>query len=208
MKTPLLILCLTLVALAFVAAALYRRSLAAAEEPHGVAAAGSFYDLTTRTLEGEEADLAEYRGRVALVVNLASKCGLTPQYEGLEALHRELAPRGFVILGFPSNDFLGQEPGSPEEIREFCTVNYGVTFPLFEKVKVKGEGKSEVYRRLTAELAEPDWNFTKYLVDAEGKVRYRFGPRTKPGDEELRARIEELLGERSEHGPKQAAGGP
>jgi len=153
----------------------------------------SLYDLKTRTLAGEPAELAIYRGKVALVVNLASKCGLTPQYEGLEALYRELASRGFVILGFPSNDFMGQEPGTPEEIQQFCSTRYDVTFPLFEKVKVKGEDRCGVYQLLTAGLKEPDWNFTKYLVDAEGKVLYRFGPRTKPDDEDLRARIKELL---------------
>ena len=175
---------------------LYLRSLGGvqvvrASEPADEPA--SLYDLKTRTLAGEPAELAIYRGKVALVVNLASKCGLTPQYEGLEELYRELASRGFVILGFPSNDFMGQEPGTPEEIQQFCSTRYDVTFPLFEKVKVKGEDRCGVYQLLTAGLKEPNWNFTKYLVDAEGKVLYRFGPRTKPDDEDLRARIEELL---------------
>ena len=155
----------------------------------------SVYSLQTRTLEGEPADLGRYTGRVSLIVNLASKCGLTPQYAGLEALHRELFGRGFTVLGFPSNDFMGQEPGTPEEIRTFCSTTYGVTFPIFQKVSVKGESKDEIYRLLTAQLDEPDWNFTKYLVDASGRVRYRFGPRTPPDDAGLRARIEELLAE-------------
>jgi glutathione peroxidase len=153
----------------------------------------SLYDLEVRTLEGEPADLGRYRGMVALVVNTASKCGLTPQYEGLEALYRDLGPQGFVILGFPSNDFMGQEPGSPEEIRLFCTDRYDVTFPLFEKTHVKGDDKSAVYRVLTAELDEPSWNFTKYVVDRQGRVVARFGPRTAPDSPRLRDTIERAL---------------
>jgi glutathione peroxidase len=179
--------------IALAAGVLYLRSHGGVQEVRAGETSGSLYDLKTRTLEGETADLSDYRGKVALVVNLASKCGLTPQYEGLEKLYRELAPRGFVILGFPSNDFMGQEPGTPQEIRQFCTTRYDVTFPLFEKVKVKGEDKCEVYSLLTAHLKEPDWNFTKYLVDPEGKVVNRFSPRTKPDDEDLRTKIEELL---------------
>jgi glutathione peroxidase len=156
----------------------------------------SLYDLKTSNLDGRPVDLGEYCGKVALVVNLASKCGLTPQYEGIEALCRELSPRGFVVLGFPSNDFANQEPGSPEEIREFCTTNYDVTFPLFEKVRVKGSEKSQLYRFLTSAHDEPDWNFTKYLVDHEGRVVQRFAPQTKPDDPELRRKIEALLAEK------------
>lgn len=153
----------------------------------------SLYDLPAQDLFGEAAPLETYRGKVALVVNVASKCGLTPQYEGLEALYRELAPRGFVVLGFPSNDFLGQEPGTPQEIRAFCDAKYGVTFPLFAKAPVKGDGKSEIYRFLTRELDEPTWNFTKYLVDRQGRVLQRFDPRTKPDDARLRQAIETAL---------------
>lgn len=192
MKVVLFVI-LGLIVLAGVGATTYLRSLGGVQSARA-ADVPSLYDLSTRTLDGEPVDLATYRGRVALVVNTASKCGLTPQYEGLEALHRELAPRGFVILGFPSNDFTGQEPGSAEEIRSFCSTRFDVTFPLFEKSVVKGEGKSEIYARLCAELDEPDWNFTKYLVDREGRVVARFGPRVKPDDPELRARIEALLG--------------
>jgi glutathione peroxidase len=153
----------------------------------------SLYALEVETLEGEPAALAQYEGMVALVVNTASKCGLTPQYEGLEALYRELGPQGFVVLGFPSNDFMGQEPGSPEEIRLFCTDRYDVTFPLFAKSQVKGEQKSPVYQLLCAELDEPSWNFTKYLVDRQGHVVARFGPRTAPDAESLREAIEREL---------------
>lgn len=158
-----------------------------------LATPGSFYDLSTRTLEGEDVDLAQWKGSVALVVNVASKCGLTPQYEGLEDLHRELADRGFTVLGFPSNDFMGQEPGTAEEIRTFCSTTYGVTFPLFEKSVVKGDAMGPVFRHLTAALEEPTWNFTKYLVDREGRVLHRFPPQTKPDDPELREKIEAAL---------------
>ena len=174
-----------------------RSALAGGSQTPRTASEGSFWNLRTRTLEGEEIGLDRWRGRVALVVNVASKCGLTPQYEGLEALYRELSPdNDFVILGFPSNDFMGQEPGSPAEIREFCSTKYDVTFPLMHKVKVKGADKDEVYRFLTAGgLDDPSWNFTKYLVGRDGKVLARFGPKTPPDDAELRRAIERALGD-------------
>jgi glutathione peroxidase len=154
----------------------------------------SLYALTTRTLAGKPADLAAYRGRVTLVVNVASKCGYTAQYEGLEKLHRELAPRGFAVLGFPSNDFAGQEPGSAEEIQAFCRSTYGVTFPMFEKVVTKaGPGQSPVYAVLGQSGSLPQWNFSKYLVDRDGKVRAFYPSRTAPDDPALRAAIEEAL---------------
>jgi glutathione peroxidase len=153
----------------------------------------SLYDFSTHTLLGEETSLDQYRGQVCLVVNVASKCGLTPQYKGLQALQDELGDEDFTILGFPSNDFMGQEPGAPEEIAAFCEKNYGVTFPMFEKVKVKGDGKSEIYRYLSAEHEEPDWNFTKYLVGRDGQVIQRFDPRTAPEDPKLREQIEKAI---------------
>jgi glutathione peroxidase len=153
----------------------------------------SLYDLQTRSLFDEPVDLGQYRGQVALVVNTASKCGLTPQYAGLETLHRELAEQGFTVLGFPSNDFLNQEPGTPEEIREFCDANFQVTFPLFAKVQVKGGQKDPVYQLLCEELEEPSWNFTKYVVDRQGLVVARFGPRTAPDNPRLRDTIMRAL---------------
>jgi glutathione peroxidase len=155
--------------------------------------APSLYELATRSLAGEPAPLATYRGAVSLAVNVASRCGLTPQYEGLQRLHEELSPRGFTVLGFPSNDFLGQEPGTPAEIRDFCTTAYGVTFPLFAKRAVKGEAKDEVYRLLCRDLPEPSWNFTKYLVGRDGRVLARFDPKTSPDDPALRAAIDRAL---------------
>lgn len=153
----------------------------------------SVYELEIEGLTGEPVDLGQYRGRVTLVVNTASKCGLTPQYEGLEALHRELSGQGFSVLGFPSNDFMGQEPGNPEQIMRFCRNTYDVTFPLFAKMHVKGDERSEVFRRLTGELDEPTWNFTKYVVGKDGRVVARFGPRTKPDSPRLRDTIERAM---------------
>ena len=154
----------------------------------------SFYDLKTTTLAGEPAELKVYAGRVALVVNVASKCGYTPQYKGLQALHTELAPKGFVVLGFPSNDFGGQEPGTAEEIKTFCELNYGVTFPLFSKVVTKaGPEQSPIYAWLgrTGEL--PKWNFSKYLIGKDGKVVAFYPSSVKPDAPELREAIEAAL---------------
>ncbi len=151
---------------------------------------GSLWAQQTRTLAGEATSLEPWQGQVALVVNVASKCGLTPQYAGLEALYQELKDQGFVILAFPSNDFLGQEPGTPEEIQSFCDTNYQVSFPLFEKLVVKGEHQSDLYGFMTAGgLEEPSWNFTKYLINRQGQVVARFAPRTKPDDPKLRQAI-------------------
>jgi glutathione peroxidase len=158
------------------------------------AESGSLYDLTTKTLDGQPADLAVYRGKVTLVVNVASKCGYTPQYEGLERLHRELAPRGFAVLGFPSNDFGGQEPGTAAEIGEFCRRTYGVSFPMHEKAVTKaGAGQSPVYALLGQSGSLPQWNFGKYLVGKDGKVRAFFPSRTAPDSKELREAIEQAL---------------
>jgi glutathione peroxidase len=154
------------------------------------------YDLTTTTLAGQPADLGDYRGRVTLIVNVASKCGYTPQYQGLEKLHTELSPRGFAVLGFPSNEFGGQEPGTAEQIQEFCRLTYGVTFPMFAKVETKaGAGQSPVYAFLGQSGSLPQWNFGKYLVGKDGKVRAYFPSRTAPDAKELRDAIERALTE-------------
>lgn len=194
MKPIAIVLILILVAGAAVLLNLRSTLGGEVQEASTEAEAPSLYDLATETLEGEAVGLEGYRGQVALVVNVASKCGLTPQYEGLQKLHTELSERGFTVLGFPSNDFRDQEPGSPAEIRAFCEKNYGVTFPMFAKRVVTGEEKDPVYQLLTRELEEPTWNFTKYLVDRDGRVLLRFPPQTKPDDPELRASIEEALG--------------
>ena len=157
---------------------------------------GSLWELSTATLEGEPVSLGDWRGDVVLVVNVASKCGLTPQYTGLDELHREFDERGFAVLGFPCNQFLGQEPGTAAEIRTFCTNEYSVSFPMFEKLDVKGDGRSPVYDFLLAGgLEEPTWNFTKYLVGRDGKVVARFAPKTEPRNAELRSAILKALGD-------------
>ncbi len=185
----------TLLIVGVIAALLTLRSaMAAGEQAPPAVQEGTLWDLSSRTLEGAPAPLSAWRGQVALVVNTASKCGLTPQYEGLEKLYLANKDQGFVILGFPSNDFMGQEPGTPAQIREFCTTKFDVTFPLFEKVTVKGEGKGEIYQWLTSGgLEEPSWNFTKYLVGRDGKVIARFGPRTAPDDADLAKAIAKAL---------------
>jgi glutathione peroxidase len=156
----------------------------------------SFYSLSTKTLEGKPAELKEYTGKVALVVNVASQCGNTPQYTGMEKLYEELKEKGFVVLGFPSNDFGGQEPGSPEEIRTFCSSKYKVTFPMFEKVVTKAGGsQSPLYANLSKQVGGdlPNWNFSRYLVDKTGKVVKYYKANVKPEDATLRADIEAAL---------------
>lgn len=190
MKMVLIILAGLLVAGVAVGAFLMRGAFSTGVQRAVGAPEGSFWTRQTRTLAGAPTSLEPWRGQVALVVNVASKCGLTPQYAGLEALYQELKDQGFVVLAFPSNDFMGQEPGTPEEIQSFCDTNYQVSFPLFEKLVVKGEDKSDLYTFLTAGgLEEPSWNFTKYLINRQGQVVARFAPRTKPDDPELRAAI-------------------
>jgi glutathione peroxidase len=146
----------------------------------------SLYDLKVKSLAGRPVSLKTYRGKVALVVNTASQCGYTPQYKGLEALYRQYAKAGFVILGFPCNDFGGQEPGSPEQIQTFCTGTYHVTFPMFEKVSVKpGPGQAPVYSFLTASGNTPGWNFSKYLIDRDGHIVKFFPSKVTPEAPEL-----------------------
>src|SRR5947207_15009146 len=158
------------------------------------AQAGSFYDLKTKTLLGKNGDLAQYRGKVSLVVNVASKCGFTPQYEGLEKLQREMKSKPFNVLGFPSNDFGAQEPGSAEEIAQFCKLTYDVTFPMFEKVVTKsGAGQSPIYSFLGQSGKLPAWNFSKYVVDKQGKIVAFFPSDVTPEDAKLRDAIAKAL---------------
>jgi glutathione peroxidase len=190
------VLVLTAVAVIVLAAGLWARStiLAPAKEFSMPMGTGSLYDLKVTTLDGRPSDLSAFKGKVALVVNVASQCGFTPQYAGLEKLYRELAPKGVVILGFPSNDFGGQEPGTAEEIGQFCQKNYGVTFPMFAKVVTKkGPDQSPVYSFLGESGSLPQWNFSKYVVDKNGKVEAFFPSRVAPDAPELRAAIEKAL---------------
>ena len=153
----------------------------------------SLYDITLNTLDGKPQSLAAYKGKVVLAVNVASECGFTPQYAGLQKLYTDLKDRGLVILGFPCNQFGGQEPGTPTQIETFCQKNYGVTFPLFEKVEVKGAGQAPVYAFLTAKHGEPAWNFHKYLVGKDGQVIQAFSSKVAPDSAELKAAIEAAL---------------
>ena len=169
-----------------------------------IAAAGqssSLYEIPLKTLRGRSTTLAPYKGKVLLVVNTASECGYTPQYEGLQKLHEKHEPEGLVVLGFPSNDFGGQEPGSSEQIQKFCQLNYGVKFPLFSKGPVSGSDKQPLYAWLVKNMAkgtEPRWNFTKYLVSRKGEVLAKFESSVAPDSDELKKAIQAALAVKGE----------
>jgi glutathione peroxidase len=157
----------------------------------------SIYDFNMISIEGWNRPLSEYRDKVILIVNTASKCGFTPQYEGLQKLYDDYKEKGFVILGFPANDFLRQEPGTNEEIKEFCSVTYNITFPMLEKIHVKGKEIHPLYKYLTSGGGKKEfagkisWNFTKFLINRQGEVIARFAPKDDP--EKIRPYIEEAL---------------
>jgi glutathione peroxidase len=157
----------------------------------------SIYDFEVNTLRGAEESLSKYKGKVLLVVNTASKCGFTPQYKGLQEVYEKFKDRGFEVLGFPSNQFAGQEPGESDEIAEYCELNYGVTFPMFEKIDVKGDEAHPLFKYLSKEAPgvlgskSVKWNFTKFLVDQEGRVLKRFAPKTTP--EQIESYISKIL---------------
>jgi glutathione peroxidase len=159
----------------------------------------SLFDIPVHTLNGDPSSLGSLAGQTLLVVNVASKCGLTPQYAGLEKLHERFAGQGFAVVGFPCNQFGGQEPGTAGEIAEFCSATYGVSFPMFEKIEVNGPGRHPVYQELTAvpdasgAAGDIQWNFEKFLVRPDGTVAARFRPRTEPDDPAVVAAIEENL---------------
>jgi glutathione peroxidase len=160
----------------------------------------SISDIPVKSLAGQDSSIGAHLGKAALVVNVASKCGLTPQYTALEQLQKTYGDRGLTVLGFPCNQFGGQEPGTAEEIEQFCSTSYGVTFPMFEKIEVNGAGRHPVYTELTeakdaeGEAGDIQWNFEKFLVDGDGEVVARFRPRTEPDAPEVIAAIEKLLG--------------
>jgi glutathione peroxidase len=155
----------------------------------------NFHDFTVKDISGESFDLAQFKGQKVLVVNTASKCGLTPQYEDLEKLYKEYKDQGLVIIGFPANNFARQEPGTDEEIASFCQVNYGVTFPMMSKISVKGKDQHKLYTWLTSEKengledSKVSWNFQKYMIDEEGNLVGHVSPKTKPFDEKIIAWI-------------------
>ena len=156
--------------------------------------ASSVHEFTLNSIDGKPAPLSAYQGKVVLIVNVASRCGFTPQYAGLEALYEKYKDRGFAILGFPANNFGGQEPGTNEEIKTFCSSKYNVTFPMYAKISVKGDDKAPLYQFLTAATgSEIQWNFTKFLVDKEGKVVARFEPKVTPDSPDVASAIEKAL---------------
>jgi glutathione peroxidase len=177
--------------------------------PAGAAAQGAhgrvktMYDFTMKDIDGKEVSLSRYRGKVVLIVNVASFCGYTKQYTGLDSLYRAYAERGLVVLGFPANNFGSQEPGSDEEIKEFCSTKYNVTFPMFSTISVKGDDQHPLYRHLTSAEANPAtagevrWNFTKYLVDRSGRLVAKFEPRVDPLSADLTEAVEAALGHQS-----------
>ena len=162
-------------------------------------AASSVYDFTLNSIDGQPTPLSAYKGKVMLLVNVASRCGFTPQYKALEAVYEKYKDQGLVIVGFPANNFMGQEPGTNEEIKTFCTRTYNVTFPMMSKISVKGDDKAPLYQFLTDASGNPStggeirWNFTKFLVDKQGKVIARFEPKVTPDSQEVIAAIEQAL---------------
>ena len=156
-------------------------------------------DFKMKTIDNETVDLEDYEGNVVLIVNTASQCGLTPQYAGLQDLYKKYEDKGFVVLGFPCNQFGSQEPGTAEEIKQFCSTRYSVSFPMFDKIEVNGDGAAPLYKYLTSKDVEPagkgkiSWNFEKFLIDREGNLVHRFAPRTTPSDAELVKAIESEL---------------
>lgn len=161
-------------------------------------AASGVYSFTLNSIDGKPVPLADYKGKVVLLVNVASQCGYTPQYSALEAIYEKYKDQGFVILGFPANNFGAQEPGTNEEIKTFCTRKYSVTFPMYSKISVKGEDQAPLYAYLTKQTApgiagDIKWNFTKFLVDREGKVVQRFEPAVTPDSKEVTGAIEKQL---------------
>ncbi|HQX56353.1 MAG TPA: glutathione peroxidase [Pyrinomonadaceae bacterium] len=162
----------------------------------------SVYDFTMRDIDGENVNLGIYKGKVVMIVNVASKCGYTPQYEGLQALYEKNKGSGLVILGFPANNFLSQEPGTEAEIKEFCSTKYKVTFPMFAKISVKGEDQHPLYTYLTNKISDPEfagdisWNFNKFLIDRHGKVVARFGSKDTPDGEAITSAVAKYLADK------------
>ena len=159
---------------------------------------GSVYDFTVTDIDGNELLLSEYKGRVLLIVNVASKCGYTPQYEGLQSLYETYKEEGLVIIGFPANNFNGQEPGTEEDIKQFCTLTYGVDFPMTSKVSVKGDNQAPIFEYLNVQenqdfTGDIKWNFEKFLINKEGNLERRFRSKVKPESEEITSAIMELL---------------
>jgi glutathione peroxidase len=198
MKTKITLIGIAILVITSASLALTRANKSAAKE--GVKMAeSSVLEFTMKNIEGKDVKLDEYRGKVLLLVNVASKCGYTPQYEGLESIYRKYKDQGLVVMGFPANNFMGQEPGTNEEIKTFCSTRYNVTFPLFAKISVKGDTIHPLFQFLTSKATNPEfsgeisWNFNKFLVDRSGKVVNRFETKDKPESEKIVAAIETTL---------------
>jgi glutathione peroxidase len=188
-------------ALAVVFAALFALSLSSRKSVASSSGEkmNSIYDFSLKDIDHKEVNLSQYRGKVVLVVNVASRCGYTPQYEGLQKVYMKYKDRGFVILGFPANNFMAQEPGTDEEIKTFCSTKYNVTFPIFSKISVKGDDIHPLYKFLTSKETNPEfggdikWNFSKFLVDKSGKIIARFEPKVTPESDPVIQAIEKAL---------------
>ncbi len=196
LKVVFVILILAAVA---VAGAAYRYGFIFNPTPTAAPAERSVYDFSMKNIDGQDIKLDAYKGKVVMIVNVASKCGYTPQYEGLETIYKKYKDQGFEILGFPANNFMGQEPGTEKEIKEFCSTKYGVTFPMFAKISVTGADQHPLYTFLTSKQSNPEfggdisWNFNKFLLDRNGKVVARFGSKDKPEDAAVIGAVEKYL---------------
>lgn len=194
-----IILVLVAVGAAGLVAAAYKYGFIFNPSPSEPVKEKGMYEFTMKDIDGNDVSLEKYKGNVVMLVNVASRCGLTPQYEGLQAIYDKYKDRGFTVLGFPANDFMGQEPGTEAEIKEFCSLNYNVGFPMFSKISVKGTDQHPLYRFLTHPETNPGfdgditWNFEKFLADREGKIIARFSPRTVPTDAEVIEKLEAAL---------------
>ena len=199
MKTKLAFVMLAVVGIAAMAIAASNR---ASDKMETATVANSVYDFTLKNIDGKETNLGDYRGKVLLLVNVASRCGYTPQYEGLEKVYLKYKDRGLVVMGFPANNFMGQEPGTNEEIKTFCSLKYNVTFPMFSKISVKGDDIHPLYKYLTDKQSDPQfggdvkWNFNKFLVGRDGRIIGRFEPGVKPESPEVMQAIEHALDEK------------
>jgi len=196
MKTKIALVALAVMGAAVVSIAALSR---ANDKMEAATVANSIYDFTLKDIDGKDAALAQYRGKVLLLVNVASRCGFTPQYEGLEKVYLKYKDRGLVVLGFPANNFMSQEPGTNEEIKTFCSLKYNVTFPMFAKISVKGADTHPLYKYLIDKQTDPDfagdikWNFNKFLVGRDGRIIGRFEPPVKPESPEVAQAIEKAL---------------
>jgi glutathione peroxidase len=195
----MLIAVIIIVAVFITFAALKFSSSTAAPKGEIMETGKTIYDFTVNDIDGNPKSLADYKGKVVVIVNVASKCGLTPQYKDIEAFYQQWKDKGVVVLGFPANNFMGQEPGTAEQIKTFCSLNYGVTFPMFEKISVKGNDKHPLYQYLTKKdqngwfEEEVSWNFQKFLINKEGKMIKSFSPRTSVTDKDFITAIQENI---------------